>query len=71
MPLFGAVVTDQYLGRYKTLQYSNIIVFFGHVVLTAAAIPAVIAYQQLALGVLIFGTVLMGVGFGGYRYGYN
>jgi len=41
-PLLGAFVADQYLGRYKTVQWANLVVLIGHILLVICAIPGVI-----------------------------
>ncbi|KAF2658097.1 MFS peptide transporter [Lophiostoma macrostomum CBS 122681] len=67
MPLFGAFISERYFGCYNTLQSANLIIFLGQFTLTLAVTPSMIAYPQGALGMLITGIIVMGVGFGGYR----
>ena len=38
-PLFGAVMADQFLGKFKTIVYMSLIFLLGHVLKTLAAIP--------------------------------
>ncbi|KAF2105621.1 POT family-domain-containing protein [Lophiotrema nucula] len=66
-PLFGAYLADQYWGRYKTIQYANIISIIGHVILIISAIPQVIIHPQAALGIFFVGLIIMGVGTGGFK----
>ena len=38
-PLFGAMLADQLLGKYKTIFWISIVYVLGHVLKTLAAIP--------------------------------
>ena len=38
-PLVGAVMADQFLGKFKTIVYMSLIFLLGHVLKTLAAIP--------------------------------
>lgn len=42
-PMLGALVADQYLGRYKTILIFSIIYMFGWLILTATSTPAALA----------------------------
>ncbi|KAF2252611.1 oligopeptide transporter [Trematosphaeria pertusa] len=66
-PLFGAFIADQYLGRYKTLQWSNVITIVGHFILIISALPRVIVHSLTALIPFLVGVILMGIGFGGIK----
>jgi POT family proton-dependent oligopeptide transporter len=66
-PLLGALIADQYLRRYNTLQYSNIFTLVSHITLVIAALPSIITYPKAALAAFVLGSVLIGIGFGGYR----
>lgn len=67
MPLFGAYVADQYLGRYMTIQISILIAIVGHIVLVMSAIPPVIVNPNGAIAAFAIGIVIMGVGVGGFK----
>ncbi|KAF1844045.1 MFS peptide transporter [Cucurbitaria berberidis CBS 394.84] len=66
-PLLGAFVADQYLGRYKTLQWANFVTIVAHVVLTIAALPWVIVHSSISLAIYLLGILLLGIGFGGIK----
>ena len=40
MPLFGAFVADQYLGRFRTIMWSIVVAMVGHTVLVISAISS-------------------------------
>ncbi|KAF2000302.1 hypothetical protein P154DRAFT_575986 [Amniculicola lignicola CBS 123094] len=66
-PLLGAIIADQYLGRYMTLQCSNIFALIGHIFLIMAAIPNVIAHPPIAMTLFVIGLLFLGLGFGGFK----
>lgn len=66
-PLAGAWLADEYWGRYKTIQYSNIVAIIGHIILIMAAIPQVIVKPNAAIAIFSVGLVIMGIGTGGFK----
>ena len=38
-PIFGAMIADMFLGKFKTIVYISIIYILGHVLKTVAAFP--------------------------------
>lgn len=68
MPLVGAWVADQYLGRFKTIMWSIAIALVGHSILVISAIPPVIDNPNGAVACFAIGLVIMGVGTGGFKY---
>ncbi|CAO2656459.1 Nn.00g052620.m01.CDS01 [Neocucurbitaria sp. VM-36] len=66
-PLLGAFVADQYLGRYRTLQWANVVTIVAHLVLVVAAAPQIITHASLSLTLYILGVMLLGLGFGGIK----
>lgn len=66
-PLLGAYLADQYFGRYLTVQYSNVIVILGHIILIFSAIPGVIEHPNAAIALFCIGIVIMGIGNGGFK----
>ena len=38
-PMFGAMIADQFLGKFKTIVYISIIYVLGHLLKTLAAVP--------------------------------
>ncbi|BCS21429.1 putative MFS peptide transporter [Aspergillus puulaauensis] len=67
MPLAGAWVADQYLGRFRTIMFSIAAALIGHVILIISAIPPVIANPNGAIGCFAIGLIIMGVGTGGFK----
>ncbi|CAG8486746.1 5219_t:CDS:2 [Cetraspora pellucida] len=65
-PIFGAILADQYIGRYKTILMFCCIYMVGLVVLTVTAIPQSIA-AGAALPGLIIAMVIIGLGTGGIK----
>ncbi|OAG10772.1 MFS peptide transporter-like protein Ptr2 [Paraphaeosphaeria sporulosa] len=66
-PLFGAWLADEYWGRYKTIQYANLVAVIGHILLIFSAIPQVITKPNTAIGIFSVGLVIMGIGTGGFK----
>ncbi|CAI7639620.1 unnamed protein product [Penicillium glandicola] len=67
MPLFGAMVADQYWGRYRTIMSSIGCALLGHIILVISAIPKVIANPQGSIACFSIGLIIMGVGTGGFK----
>lgn len=63
-PILGAVIADQYLGRYRTICYAVAITIVGHVLLTISAIPSVLANVNGALGCFIIAILVNALGTG-------
>ena len=38
-PMFGAMIADQFLGKFKTIVYISVIYVLGHLLKTLAAVP--------------------------------
>lgn len=38
-PLFGGILADSYIGKYKAIAYLSVVYVLGHVLKTVAAIP--------------------------------
>ncbi|KAK0727129.1 POT family-domain-containing protein [Lasiosphaeria miniovina] len=71
MPLFGAYVADNYLGRFKTIAFALAIDLVGHVVLVISAIPPVIKNPNGSMAAFIIGIITMGFGTGGFKPNVN
>jgi POT family proton-dependent oligopeptide transporter len=65
-PLIGAVIADQYLGRYNTILVFCLIYMVGLTVLTATATPMAIAAKASFPG-LIISMIIIGLGTGGIK----
>lgn len=64
-PLFGAMLADSLLGKYKTILYVSIIYAIGNVTVAVTSIPAVLAKVKTA-GPMI-GLLLIALGTGGIK----
>lgn len=67
MPLVGAYVADEYLGRYNTIMVAIGFALVGHVVLIVSALPPVITNPNGAVAAFSVGLVIMGIGVGGFK----
>lgn len=67
MPLVGAFVADQYLGRFRTIMWSILFAIIGHIILIISAIPPVIDNPNGAIGCFAIGLIIMGIGTGGFK----
>ncbi|KAL4961876.1 putative MFS peptide transporter [Aspergillus stella-maris] len=67
MPLLGAFIADQYLGRFRTIMISIGFALVGHVILIVSAIPQVISNPNGAIGCFAVGLIIMGMGTGGFK----
>lgn len=59
MPLLGAYIADQYLGRYKTIFMAIGIALIGHIILIISAIPPVIQNPDGAIAAFAIGILIM------------
>lgn len=64
-PLFGAMLADSLLGKYKTILYVSIIYAIGNVTVAITSIPAVLARVK-TVGPMI-GLLLIALGTGGIK----
>lgn len=68
MPIVGAWITDTYLGRFRTIQWSVLIAVIGHVLLTISAVPSVLEKGPGgSLACFIISIIVMGIGTGGFK----
>jgi dipeptide/tripeptide permease len=65
-PIIGAIVADQYLGKYKAIVYFSITYFIGLLILFATSLPISIE-NGAAYGGLVTAMVVIGVGAGGIK----
>ncbi|KAI7864562.1 POT family-domain-containing protein [Spinellus fusiger] len=65
-PIFGAIVADQYLGKYKTILLFSIIYFVGLVILTLTSIPSAIDSGASFPGFIV-SIIIIGLGTGGIK----
>ncbi|KAG2234333.1 hypothetical protein INT48_000783 [Thamnidium elegans] len=65
-PIIGAVVADQYWGKYKTILIFACIYFVGLIVLTLTSIPSAIASGATFPGFIV-AIIIIGLGTGGIK----
>lgn len=65
-PILGAVIADQYLGKYWTILYFSIVYVVGIAVLFVTSLPSSIE-AGLALPGLIIAMIVIGLGTGGIK----
>lgn len=65
-PILGAVVADQYLGRYLTIKYFSVVYMVGIAVLFVTSLPPSIE-RGWAFPGLIAAMVVIGIGTGGIK----
>lgn len=65
-PIAGAIIADQFWGKYKTIFVSCCIYFFGLLVLVLTSIPPSIN-AGVGLPGLIIAMIILGVGAGGVK----
>jgi len=63
-PIFGAMIADQFLGRFKTIVYISMIYVLGHLLKTIAAIPT-LGVPPLEFSLI--GLLLIAIGTGGIK----
>lgn len=64
VPIFGAILADSFLGKFKTILYLSIIYSIGSVVISLGAVP--ILNLPAAL-MTVIGLVLIAIGTGGIK----
>jgi len=65
-PIMGAVVADQYLGKYLTIKYFSVVYMFGIFLLFITSLPFSIEHGG-ALPGLIVAMFIIGIGTGGIK----
>ncbi|PGH18913.1 hypothetical protein AJ80_04332 [Polytolypa hystricis UAMH7299] len=65
-PIFGAIIADQYLGRYKTIFYFCLVYLAGIVVLLVTSLPFSL-HNGAGLGGFISAIIIIGIGTGGIK----
>lgn len=65
-PILGAIVADQYLGKYNTILVFAVIYWFGLVILWTTSLPIAIE-NGAALGGYVAAIIVIGIGTGGIK----
>ncbi|KIJ40959.1 hypothetical protein M422DRAFT_780603 [Sphaerobolus stellatus SS14] len=67
-PIFGAIMADQYWGRFKTICIFTAIVGVGHVILVACSIPSLLQHNPGgAFAGFMVSILIIGIGTGGIK----
>ncbi|KAJ1915669.1 peptide transporter ptr2 [Mycoemilia scoparia] len=65
-PILGAIIADQFLGKFKTIFYFSLVYIIGFSILTLTSIPASIRAGG-ALPGLVIAMIIIGLGTGGIK----
>ncbi len=65
-PILGAIVSDQYLGKYNTIFYFALVYLTGVLILFFTSLPTAIEHGA-ALGGIIVAMIVIGLGTGGIK----
>lgn len=65
-PILGAVIADQYLGKYNTIVYFAMVYIVGLIILFCTSLPVAIE-NGASLGGLIAAMIIIGLGTGGIK----
>lgn len=65
-PILGAIISDQYLGKYKTILIFAVVYWIGLIILWTTALPASIDHGA-SLGGYVTAIVVIGFGTGGIK----
>ncbi|EOA86833.1 uncharacterized protein SETTUDRAFT_115376 [Exserohilum turcica Et28A] len=65
-PIIGAIIADEYLGRFNTIFIAIAFAIVGHILLIISAIPAVLTSGN-AIGPFILGVITLGFGTGAFK----
>eukprot|EP00096_Caligus_rogercresseyi_P009051 TRINITY_DN3004_c0_g1_i2.p1 TRINITY_DN3004_c0_g1~~TRINITY_DN3004_c0_g1_i2.p1 ORF type:complete len:680 (-),score=104.27 TRINITY_DN3004_c0_g1_i2:119-2158(-) len=63
-PIFGAILADNYIGKFKTIFYVSIIYVLGHIVKTVGATPP---FESGQVAMCFVGLIMIGIGTGGIK----
>lgn len=65
-PILGAIVADQYLGKYKAIVLFSLIYMVGLLIMVCTSIPASLE-NGAGLGGFIAAILIIGIGTGGIK----
>lgn len=68
MPVFGSMIADSYIGKFKTILLFSIIYSIGCIAISLSAVPCLLGYIiPIRLGLCIIGLLLVAAGTGGIK----
>ncbi|KAF2473563.1 PTR2-domain-containing protein [Lindgomyces ingoldianus] len=65
-PIIGAIIADEYLGRFNTIFIALAFSIIGHILLVISALPTVLASGK-AIAPFILGVIILGFGTGAFK----
>lgn len=65
-PIIGAIIADEYLGRFNTIFIAIAFSIIGHILLIISAIPSVLT-GDAAIAPFILGVIVLGFGTGAFK----
>lgn len=65
-PIFGAIIADEYLGRFNTIFIAIAFSILGHILLIVSALPPVLTSGN-ALAPFMLGVITLGFGTGAFK----
>ncbi|KAH6613874.1 POT family-domain-containing protein [Boeremia exigua] len=65
-PIIGAIIADEYLGRFNTIFIAIAFSIIGHILLIVSAIPSVLTSGN-AIAPFILGVIVLGFGTGAFK----
>jgi len=65
-PIIGAIIADEYLGRYNTIFIAIAFSIVGHILLIVASVPSVLTGGN-AIAPFILGVIVLGFGTGAFK----
>ncbi|KAF2010212.1 MFS peptide transporter-like protein Ptr2 [Aaosphaeria arxii CBS 175.79] len=65
-PILGAIIADEYLGRFNTIFISIAAAIVGHIFLIVSALPSVLASGK-AIAPFMLGVITLGFGTGAFK----
>jgi POT family proton-dependent oligopeptide transporter len=65
-PIFGAIIADEYLGRFNTIFIAIAFSIVGHILLIVSALPTVLASGN-AVAPFMLGVIVLGFGTGAFK----
>ncbi|KAF1992813.1 PTR2-domain-containing protein [Amniculicola lignicola CBS 123094] len=65
-PIIGAIIADEYLGRFNTVFIGIAFSILGHILLVISALPTVLASGK-AIAPFIIGVIILGFGTGTFK----
>jgi proton-dependent oligopeptide transporter, POT family len=65
MPIPGAIIADQYWGRYKTIIWGCVFYIIGELILVLSSLPLSSISTNAHIGGFIASIIIIGLGTGG------